>query len=549
MKRLIHSLLLGLATIGMVFTGCAADDGGSSSPATVTGIEIDSVVKGSKEITVSGNGTRRTPYSVELTNGTKADVYFNVVYSDGSKKDVDEVSGYYVYGTSSDKSYVNWDNSTEKLQAKKITAEDDPVTITFTLYKEKESGDVSVASIMLNVAVVEASEDDDVTLTSIAFNSTVANSVKVGSALPLAVTATYSYGGTKDVTNSTKFESSKTEYATISGSTLNPVAVGKTTVTATYTENGDTEKATIIIDVIDLDDDKVIDSVAITGEAEVLETGTDKLTLTATYTSATKGTSTADVTSQATWSSAKPEIATVSEGVVTGKKEGSTTITATYEYLGAERKATFDVTVKRIGDVTVTSVTFTTKDSTLYVGETLDLVATATLSNGDTPNVTLFRSSDDTIAAIDGSRLTAIAEGEVTVTATYPLNGSSETDTIKVTVKKIDDTKVLDSITLSLDKNSIDYNGTATLTAKATFVTGDTKSEEKVTLTTVSANDSCVTVNTSGSVTANNTTATSKTVTITGSYTYNGTKKDDSIELTVGPNNSNWSGSIGFDFN
>lgn len=54
------------------------------------------------------------------------------------------------------------------------------------------------------------------------------------------------------------------------------------------------------------------------------------------------GSSTLDVTALATWSSSDPTIATVSRGVVTGVKAGTTTLTVTYNGSTVSSKITIN---------------------------------------------------------------------------------------------------------------------------------------------------------------------------------------------------------------
>ena len=130
-----------------------------------------------------------------------------------------------------------------------------------------------------------------------------------------------------------------------------------------------------------------------------------------------------DVSGTLKFSTSNAKYVAVSEGgVITGKRAGTATITVkTYNGL----KATLKVTVKKAP----TAISIKTTRTVLGVGETAQL--TATLPSGTAGGYT-FSSADETKLTIDENGLaTAIAPGEVTVTAkTY--NGKKKSGVITV---------------------------------------------------------------------------------------------------------------------
>ena len=126
-----------------------------------------------------------------------------------------------------------------------------------------------------------------------------------------------------------------------------------------------------------------------------------------------------------TWTSSDEEIATVVNGVVTGKKEGTVTITASH----GDITATAQVTVKIVA---VESITFAESAYTVGEARTITLTPTINPSNA-TDKALTWTSADETIATVsEAGVVRGIKAGETTVTATAP-NGKSASVTITVT--------------------------------------------------------------------------------------------------------------------
>ncbi len=129
------------------------------------------------------------------------------------------------------------------------------------------------------------------------------------------------------------------------------------------------------------------------------------------------------------WSSASPTIATVSsQGLVTAIAAGVATVTATVD--GKNTSASVTVALVPVSTVTVTPST-----GSLYVGQTLQLTASAKDSAGNTltGRTVTWSSASPTIATVSSQGLvTAIAAGVATVTAT--VDGKSVTTSVTVLV-------------------------------------------------------------------------------------------------------------------
>lgn len=136
----------------------------------------------------------------------------------------------------------------------------------------------------------------------------------------------------------------------------------------------------------------------------------------------------ADTAPEATikWKSSKPSVASVnSKGVVTGKKLGTTTITATANGITKKCK----VTVKK-PSVSITGANYTTigskKTSAVFAGSMIQLYASSE------PAVAVkWKTSNKKVAKVDkNGRVTALKTGTATITASIP--GAKETFVVKV---------------------------------------------------------------------------------------------------------------------
>lgn len=161
----------------------------------------------------------------------------------------------------------------------------------------------------------------------------------------------------------------------------------------------------------------------------------DTGTLSATYRTFTDGvlSESRDVTSSAVWSSSRSSCASVDKGQVKGIKEGSATITASYE--GCSDDAAVNVSAIPVNRTY--SLEIIPASLTLAVGQDGSLSAVyRTFADGvleseeTVTSVASWSSSSGTIAGISSGMVTAKAEGSATMTATY--NGCSATADVYV---------------------------------------------------------------------------------------------------------------------
>lgn len=151
------------------------------------------------------------------------------------------------------------------------------------------------------------------------------------------------------------------------------------------------------------------------------------------------------------WSSDKPGIATVVNGVVKAKKAGTAIITAQ----AGGKKATCKVTVK----VPVSKVMLNKKSLTLGVGEKFTLKAAVSPRNATSKKITWKLSNKKKIVTMKNGKLVAKKKGTVTVTAT----ADGKKATCKVTVKAAPDKKAK----VTLNKKSVKLKVKKTFQIKA----------------------------------------------------------------------------------
>lgn len=188
-----------------------------------------------------------------------------------------------------------------------------------------------------------------------------------------------------------------------------------------------------------------------------------------------------------TWASSKTSVATVSNsGDVTAVSEGETTITAS----AGGKSATCKVTVsKKV--VQVESVSLDRATLSLVEGESVVLVATLSPSDATDKTVT-WSSSKQSVATVSSSgEVTAVSEGETTVTA----SAGGKSATCKVTVSR----KVIQVESVTLSQSTAEMLEGESIQLIATVLPADATDK---TVTWASSKTSVATVSSSGEVKA-----------------------------------------------
>ena len=155
-----------------------------------------------------------------------------------------------------------------------------------------------------------------------------------------------------------------------------------------------------------------------------------------------------------TWSSSDDTTVTVEDGVVTGKKVGTATITAE---TSNGLKATAEVIVKEIA---VTKVTLSETTATMTIGGELELTATIEPKNATDQRLT-WSSSDTGVATVDSNgKVTAKGAGTATITATA---ASGITAACEITVS--DEVIEVTAVTLDRTEATVKVGKSLQLTA------------------------------------------------------------------------------------
>lgn len=202
------------------------------------------------------------------------------------------------------------------------------------------------------------------------------------------------------------------------------------------------------------------------------------------------------------WESSNTSVATVSDnGLVKAVGAGTAVITAKTAIGG--RTASCRITVAD------PSIKLDKSSVDLYVGGTATLSATVV----PTGSAVTWKSADTSIATVSGGKITAVAAGSTTVTASITVNGKTYTAPCTVKVTK-------PSITLNNSTLSLYIAGTSTLTA-TTVPSGQT-------VTWKSDNENVATVS-GGKVTA----VAAGTANITATITVNGKNYSATCKVTV----------------
>ncbi len=260
----------------------------------------------------------------------------------------------------------------------------------------------------------------------------VSPSVAAGQTRQFTALGTWSDFSTMDVTAQATWSSADLATMTISNAAgthgrAQAVAVGTSTISATFGGQSGSTVATVT--------PAVLVSIAVTPTAPSLAKG---LTQALVATGAYSDTTTADLTTQVTWASTNPAAATVSgavgsQGLVTAVAVGTTTVSAT---LGTVTGST-PVTVSA---AQVVSVAVTPATATVARGAMQPYTATATMTDGTTPDQTAnatWSSADVGVATVSNAagskgQVTGVSAGTgVVITAT--LQGKSGTATVDVT--------------------------------------------------------------------------------------------------------------------
>lgn len=268
-----------------------------------------------------------------------------------------------------------------------------------------------------------------------------------GETYSLTATAVYISGKTEDVTIKTDWTSESPTKATVYAGTVTAKAEGSSVITATFMGKTVIVTATI---------SKKVKALTDYADSFDLRKGQEKqIELTALYQDGT----TEKVAQKADWSVDNFSVATVVNGLVTGKKAGTATVTAKFGSQSVTIPVSVEV-VRRL-DPSQTEVSMLLKDT-----ETIKLMAT--YPDGSVENVadkTEWESNNEKVADVIKGVITAYGSGEATITAKY----GTKTVEIQVTV---DATRRLE---VNKNKVFLKINTSEQLQLNATYIDGKTE--------------------------------------------------------------------------
>ncbi|MDP3158216.1 MAG: Ig-like domain-containing protein [Archangium sp.] len=276
---------------------------------------------------------------------------------------------------------------------------------------------VAVGTSTVTATLGTITDNTTVTVTSLQLDhidvTPMVATVARGRTLQLAAIGVYTDNSTQDLTQSVSWDSLPLSVATISNAAgsrglLTAVGVGVTTVTATL---GNVSGGRFV-EVTPAE----LTSIAVTPASPSVAAGfTRQFTATGTFSDS----STQDLTTQVTWTTGTPAVATASnasgsEGLVTALTAGNSTVIAT---LGA---VTGNTTLT-VTNATLVSIAVSVPAS-LPRGRTANLVATGTYSDASTQVLTTqvtWSSATPAVASVSSTGLaTALTEGSSVISAT-----------------------------------------------------------------------------------------------------------------------------------
>lgn len=151
-----------------------------------------------------------------------------------------------------------------------------------------------------------------------------------------------------------------------------------------------------------------------------------------------------------TWTSDKPEVATVDNGVVTAVGAGEAKITVTTE--DGNFTAEFTVKVNPLPVVSVTGLEVSGAPAkALEIGDKVTVKATVLPENADNKKV-IWTSSKPAVATVADGVITAVAAGETVITAATEDGNFTKTFTVKVNAKAVTPTPVNPGKTIEAGK-------------------------------------------------------------------------------------------------
>ncbi len=218
------------------------------------------------------------------------------------------------------------------------------------------------------------------------------------------------------------WSSSDESVATVSNGVVTGIAPGITTITVTTVDGGKTATCEVTVVFVP------VEGVNLVSDEVTINVG-DTATLTYTITPS-------NATNKAvTWSTSDSSVVTVNNGVITGIKAGTATITVTTVDGGKTDTCKVTVIEKTPSVIPVTGVTLDQTSKTIGLAEEFTLVATV-LPSDATNKAVYWSTSDASVATVTNGLVRGVGLGTATITVTTA--DGAKTATCEVTVVEAD---------------------------------------------------------------------------------------------------------------
>lgn len=417
------------ANVGLVSTTGLLS---TAAPGTLTVTASASNVSGNITVNVAQAAVTSiavSPASANLASGQTLQMQATATYSDGTQQDV----------TGS----AHWGVDDANLAAISNT------TGTNGVLTAKAVGSVQASASIGSISGSARINVGAATLVSITIDA-APTSLASGQSATLVVTGHYSDGSTATLNTSAAITSSNNGVVSVEANgVLHALAAGFTSINVAL--NGVSTQLNLTVG------NAVVTGINITPANPSVALGLPlQLSATASYSDGT----TADVTSQVSWTTSDATVATVSaSGTVNTLRAGSVTVTGKLQ--GVSRQVTLQVAA-----ATLQSINVTAAQNSFAKGLSLQLKATGNYSDGSTRDLTslvTWSSLNPATGVVSASGLaTGVSTGTFTAKAAF--NGVSGTMGITVSAAVLQSIAITpgNTIILNLLSNSVQYTATGT---------------------------------------------------------------------------------------
>ena len=204
----------------------------------------------------------------------------------------------------------------------------------------------------------------------------------------------------------------------------------------------------------------------------VIELNQERINLGINYTSILKLTYNTTGSSNVVWSSADPSIATVNNGIVTGKKIGTTYITASI----GNSKATCIVNI--IDDyIPITKIKTNTLSDEILINQTKKIPVTIEPSNATNKTLTYSSSNPDIVTVDQNGNITGKKVGNASISIYSPEYKTTYLVTVtdKIPLQSISINKTLEINEFATSKLTVTFSPSTATNKKITWKSSDTK--------------------------------------------------------------------------